>query len=110
MPVLMKELRTHLKLSLNKIAAPLEISSGYIKRVEDGRSLPSQKVLDSICAIYSVNPLYFQGELSLEDAAGKPKTKEEINVEIGLRVKEIRQERGMMVITLSELSGISEAA
>ncbi|MDY4576585.1 MAG: helix-turn-helix transcriptional regulator [Anaerobutyricum hallii] len=48
MPVLMKELRTHLKLSLNKFAAPLEISSGYIKRVEDGRTVPSQKVLDSI--------------------------------------------------------------
>lgn len=108
MPVLMKELRTHLKLSLKKFAAPLEISSGYIKRVEDGRSLPSQKVPDSICAVYSVNPLYFQGELSLESAVGNPKTKEEINVEIGLRVKEIRQERGMMVITLSELSGINE--
>lgn len=90
MPVLMKELRTHLKLSLNKFAAPLEISSGYIKRVEDGRTVPFQKVLDSICAIYSVDPLYFQDNISLEAAVGRPKTKEEINSEIGLRVREIR--------------------
>lgn len=47
-----------------KFAAPLEISSGYIKRVEDGRTVPSQKVLDSICNSYNVNPLYFQGKLS----------------------------------------------
>lgn len=66
MSVLMKELRIHLKLSLNKFAAPLGISSGYIKRVEDGRSLPSQKVLDSICAIYSVDPLYFKGDSLLK--------------------------------------------
>lgn len=65
MPVLMKELRTHLKLSLNKFAAPLEILSSYIKRVEDGRTVPSQKGLDSICAIYSVDPLYFQDNIFL---------------------------------------------
>lgn len=90
MPVLMKELRTHLKLSLNKFAAPLEILSSYIKRVEDGRTVPSQKGLDSICAIYSVDPLYFQDNIFLEAAVGRPKTKEETNSEIGLRVREIR--------------------
>ena len=108
MPVLMKELRTHLKLSLNKFAAPLEISSGYIKRVEDGRTVPSQKVLDSICAIYSVDPFYFQDNISLESAVGRPKTKEEINSEGGLRVKDIRQERGMMLVELARVSGITE--
>ena len=101
MLVLMKELRTHLKLSLNKFAAPLEISSGYIKRVEDGRTVPSQKVLDFICAIYSVDPLYFQDNISLEAAVGRPKTKEEINFEIGSRVRGIRQERGMMLVELA---------
>lgn len=104
----MKELRTHLKLSLNKFATPLEISSGYIKRVEDGRTVPTQKVLDSICSSYNVNPLYFQGELSLEAAVGRPKTKEEINAEIGLRVKEIRQEKGITLVELSQLTGINE--
>ena len=108
LPTLIKELRKELKLSLNKFADPLEISSGYIKRVEDGRSIPSQKVIDSICAIYHVNPKYFQGKLSLEAAVEKPKSKEEINAEIGLRVKEIRQERGMMLVKLSQLFGITE--
>ena len=104
----MKELRTHLKLSLNKFAAPLEISSGYIKRVEDGRTVPSQKVLDSICAIYSVDPLYFQDNVSLEAAVCKPKTKEELNSEIDSRVRGIRQERGMMIVEFSQLTGINE--
>lgn len=85
MPVLTKELRNKLNLSLNKFYAPLEISSDYIKRVEDGRTIPSQRVLDSICISYNVNPLYFQGKLSLEVAVKKPKTKEEINAGIGLR-------------------------
>lgn len=93
MPVLMKELKTHLKLSLNKFAAPLDISSGYIKRAEDGRTVPSQKVLDSICAIYSVAPLYFQDNISLEDAVGRIETKEELNSEIGLRVRETPRKR-----------------
>ena len=107
-PVLLKERRTHLKLSLNKFAAPLEISSGYIKIVEDGRLLPSQKVLDSICAIYSVDPLYFQDNIFLESAVGRPKTKEELNAEIGLRVRRIRQERGIMLVELSQLTGLNE--
>lgn len=108
MPVLMKELRNKLNLSLNKFAAPLEISSGYIKRVEDGRTIPSQRVLDSICISYNVNPLYFQGKLSLEATVKKSKTKEEINAEIGVRLKEIRQEREMTLVKLAQLSGITE--
>lgn len=109
MSVLMKELRTHLKLSLNKFAAPLEISSGYIKKGKgwQNRSIPESS--SSICAIYSVYPLYIQDNISLEAAVGRPKTKEEINSEIGLRIKDIRKERGMMLVELARVSGITES-
>lgn len=51
---------------------------------------------------------YFQGKLSLEATVKKSKTKEEINAEIGVRLKEIRQEREMTLVKLAQLSGITE--
>lgn len=66
----LKEKRKEKALTLSEVATMLNLSSGYISRIERGTSNPSKDVLHKICNIYEIpisEILNDDGELKLEN-------------------------------------------
>lgn len=66
----LKEKRKEENLTLNEVAKVLNLSAGYISRIERGTSNPSKEVLVNLCDIYKipVNELIDNnGEITLEN-------------------------------------------
>lgn len=66
----LKEKRKEENLTLNEVATVLNLSAGYISRIERGTSNPSKEVLINLCDIYKipVNDLIDNnGEITLEN-------------------------------------------
>lgn len=50
----LKEKRKEKSLTLNEVALMLELTAGYISRIERGTSKPSKEVLIKLCNIYDI--------------------------------------------------------
>ena len=68
--VYLKEKRKEKKLTLNEVASILNLSAGYISRIERGTSNPSKNVLNNLCNIYKIpitDLIDDNGEITLEN-------------------------------------------
>lgn len=84
------DLRSYLGLSLASFGKPLELSPAHIKRLEQGITIPSDKIIQSICDTFHVNKAYFTDEMPVEEAVEKmPPTGG-----VGERLKTAREEKG----------------
>lgn len=51
----LKQKRKDKKLTMSNVATVLELSLGYISRIENGSSNPSREVLSKICNLYDID-------------------------------------------------------
>ena len=100
------ELRNKLGMSRTSVAKSLGISETHLKRFETGVAVPKEKLINTICEKYHVNPAYFTGEVSIEEAI-IPFKNDDGREDAGKRLKEIRLERGMTIKEFSSLINIS---
>lgn len=106
-----KALREYLDLTLNAFGRPLGYSGASIKRFESG-DLKTRKgeeglnhpVVEKICDLYGVDRMYFYGDVALTDAVQKGNRAE--NDIIG-RLETARAEKGLGVVELNNLAGLS---
>lgn len=101
------QLRHNLNLSLVAFSKPLGCSPTQIKRIEIGTVIPSEDILEKICDRFKVDRRYFTGEMKLEDVV-QIKSKEERCEETGKRLREIREDKKLPIVQLSELFHTSE--
>lgn len=102
------DLRQKLGLSLVAFSKPLNCSPTQIKRMELGTVVPSDNFIQMICEVFKVDPDYFDGRMSVDDAVFLKDPKIE-RKQVGARLKEIRIERDLTLKELSKLTGLSEA-
>lgn len=62
------ELRTKLGMSITSFAKSIGITETHMKRFETGVSVPKEKLINTICEKYHVNPAYFTGEIGIDEA------------------------------------------
>ena len=62
------ELRNKLGMSRTSFAKSIGITETHMRRFETGVSVPKEKHINTICEKYHVNPAYFTGEVSIEEA------------------------------------------
>ena len=62
------ELRKKLGMSRTSFAKSIGISETHMKRFETGVSVPKEKLINTICEKYHVNPAYFTGEVNIEES------------------------------------------
>ena len=65
------ELRSYLGLSLKAFGESLGYTGTHISRFEKGIAAPDEGVIQIICQVFCVEPTYFTGELSVEQAVQK---------------------------------------
>ena len=99
------ELRNKLGMSRTSFAKSIGISETHMKRFETGVSVPKEKLINTICEKYHVNPVYFTGGVSIEEAIAE--VDDDGREDVGKRLKEIRLERGMTIKEFSALINIS---
>lgn len=63
------ELRSYLGLSLKSFGEPLGYTGTHISRFEKGIVTPDERMIQKNCQVFCVEPTYFTGELSVEQAA-----------------------------------------
>ena len=100
------ELRNKLGMSRTSFAKSIGITETHMKRFETGVAVPKEKHINTICEKYHVNPAYFTGEVSIEEAI-IPFKKDDGREDVGKRLKQIRLERGMTIKEFSSLISIS---
>lgn len=100
------ELRNKLGMSRTSFAKSIGISETHMKRFETGVAVPKEKLINTICKKYHVNPAYFTGEVSIEEAI-IPFKNDDGREDVGKRLKQIRLERGMTIKEFSSLISIS---
>ena len=100
------ELRKKLGMSRTSFAKSIGITETHMKRFETGVAVPKEKHINTICEKYHVNPAYFTGEVSIEEAI-IPFKKDDGREDVGKRLKQIRLERGMTIKEFSSLISIS---
>ncbi len=108
--VLIKELRSYLRLSQASFAEPLGLSPTHIARFEKGVSVPSIETIDTICQVYSVDRRYFETSkentsISVEDVVNLTNPEEGI----AERIKIARGEIGWSQNELAKRSGVNQA-
>lgn len=62
------ELRNKLGMSRTSFAKSIGITETHMRRFETGVSVPKEKHINTICEKYHVNPAYFTGGVSIEEA------------------------------------------
>ena len=62
------ELSNYLGLSLRACAGPIGYTASHIMRIEKNFVNLDEHVIRKICEVYRVEPSYFKGELSVEQA------------------------------------------
>lgn len=106
-----KAVREYLNLTLNAFGRSLGYAGTSIKRFENG-DLRTRKgeegqnhpVVEKICDIYGVDRMYFYGDLALTDAVQKGNRSEKEIIE---RLETARAEKGLGVVELNNLAGLS---
>ena len=99
------ELRNKLGMSRTSFAKSIGITETHMRRFGTGVSVPKEKHINTICEKYHINPAYFTGGVSIEEAITEmPEDDRKI---VGKRLKQIRLERGMTIKEFSSLINIS---
>ena len=101
-----RNLRSHLGLSLAAFGAQINISPTHIKRLEKSIVVTSDAIINNICLSFNVDRAYFDGTMDLNDALALS-TK---NAETGFRLKEAREERGWTQKELAKATGVVQPA
>lgn len=101
------ELRMYLGLSLRAFAGPIGYTASHIMRIEKNIVNLDEHVIRKICEVYRVEPSYFKGELSVEQAVHKD-DKKIVKSEAGRRLKIARLEKGLSMLELSRRADISQ--
>ena len=99
------ELRNKLGMSRTSFAKSIGITETHMKRFETGVAVPKEKHINAICEKYHVNPAYFAGGVSIEEAITE--VDDDGREDVGKRLKQIRLERGMTIKEFSSLINIS---
>lgn len=102
-----KELRAYLGLSLAKFGDAIGYTATHVSRLERGGTQPKEQLLEKINEAFNVSPDYFKNKaVRIEDAVEKAPAQEIVNSEVSVRLKTIRQERGLSQVELAVLAGI----
>ena len=101
----MHELRIYLGLSLRAFGEPIGYTGMHISRFEKNVLIPDERVIQKICEVFHVEPSYFTGELSVEQAVHKVEVD---TAGAGQRLKTARVDRGLSMWELSRRAGISQ--
>lgn len=101
------ELRLYLGLSLKSFGEPLGYTGTHIGRFERNAVKPDERLIAKICDAFHVNPRYFTGEMSVEQAVRKA-NEDEARAEAAQRLMSARQEKGLSTWELSRRTGISQ--
>jgi transcriptional regulator with XRE-family HTH domain len=96
------EIRNRLGMSRTSFAKSVGSSQTQMKRYETGIAVPKEKLINRICEEYHVNPAYFKGEISIDEAITGLNAEDE-KKNAGKRLKQIRLEMNM---TLKEFSAL----
>ena len=99
------ELRNRLGMSRTSFAKSIGITETHMKRFEIGVAVPKEKHINTICEKYHINPAYFTGGVSIEEAITE--VDDDGREDTGKRLKQIRLERGMTIKEFSSLINIS---
>lgn len=102
------ELRTKLGMSRTSFAKSIGITETHMKRFETGVAVPKEKLINTICEKYHVNPAYFTGEVGIEEAITEVDD-EDGREDAGKRLKQIRLEMNMTTKEFSSLINISNS-
>ena len=102
------DLRNKLGMSRTSFANSIGITETHMKRFETGVSAPKEKLINTICEKYHVNPAYFTGEVSIEEAITEVND-EDGTQDAGKRLKQIRLEMNMSTKEFSSLINISNS-
>lgn len=107
------ELRTYLDLSKADFGRAIGYSGVHVSRLEKGDTVPGDKLIERICSVFGVNPLYFtesgescEPEISVQDAVEKPRDSVEVYQGLAARLKSVRTERGMSQHELGRRSSV----
>lgn len=100
------ELRMYLGLSLKAFGEPLGYTGTHISRYEKNVVIPDERVIQKICQVFQVEPSYFTGELSIEQAVRKKE--DSLSRAAAQRLTSARLEKGLSMWELSRRSGISQ--
>ena len=100
------ELRSYLDLSLKAFGEPLGYTGTHIGRFEKSIATPDERVIQKICQVFHVDPTYFTGELSVEQAVQK----KDVNLSSASaqRLRDARLGKNLSMWELSRMSGISQ--
>ena len=99
------ELRNKLGMSRTSFAKSIGITETHMKRFETGVAVPKEKHINTICEKYHVNPAYFTGGVSIEEAITEMPEDDRKNA--GKRLKQIRLGMNMTAKEFSSLINIS---
>ena len=100
-------LRLYLGLSLQAFGESLGYTGRHISRFEKNVAAPDERVIQGICQVFQVEPSYFTGELSVEQAVHKD-AEGEVKSAAAQRLTSARLEKGLTMWELSRMAGISQ--
>ena len=100
-----RNLRSHLGLSLAAFGECIEVTPTHVARLEKGTAAVTEDMIDRICAAFHVERAYFDGTKELADAL-TPSTQ---SAETGRRLKEARERRGWTQREMEEATGVAQA-
>ena len=100
------ELRSYLGLSLKAFGEPLGYTGTHISRFEKGIVAPDERVIQKIYKVFCVDPTYFTGEISVEQAVQR----KDVNLSStsAQRLRDARLEKKLSMWELSRMSGVSQ--
>ena len=99
------DLRSYLGLSLRDLGRAIGYSGAHILRIEQKAVNPSEQFIQKVCEGLHVDPEYFTGEMSVEQAVQKVEVD---TAGAGQRLSIARQEKGLSMWELSRRAGISQ--
>ena len=102
------ELRNKLGMSRTSFAMSIGISETHTKRFETGVSVSKEKLINTIFEEYHINPVYFNGEVSIEEAIIQFKN-DDGREDSGKRLKQNRLGMNMTAKEFSSLINISNS-
>ena len=97
--------RLYLGLPLRAFGEPIGFTGLHTSRFEKNVLIPDECVIQKICQVFHVEPSYFTGELSVEQAVQK------VDVDTagaGQRLTSARLEKGLSMWELARKGGISQ--
>lgn len=104
--VLLSQLRQRLGLSIALFAKAIGYSSTHLRKMEEGTFIPSNEILSKICDAFDVDPAYFSGNKTIDEAVVAKDRHEEM-ISIGMRLRQARLEKKLSSRGLSSVTELS---